>query len=610
MARALPAVGVPVAGSGTGAIVRRAASRLGLAVLLATGTACASGAGPNYLDWSRTAPPEAARPQLAADYDVLLGEIEALEGDLGAARSAYLRAAEKDPGSAFVQKRLAELAAKQADLAGAVRHATRAIELDPEDVESRIFVGRVHRNLGNLGGARSALLKGDGAPLNAAAGMVFFQMLLERNDLVNARALAEILAEDPDDPLPGQMALATVNERMGQYEKAEVVLREALAANPDRYLIYGRIARLRRAAGDRKGEIALYEEVLDAAPAHYGTLVSLAEAMVAADDVEGAVRIYERVVEEHPGSLDALRRLSGIHYSRGRYELSIATLGAGLETHPDDPELLYALGQVRRGSGDRVGAIETFASVPIGSALYPDARLQLATIYEEQGDYRRALAEVEAVRSLRPSRALDFHTAALYARLNQLEAGLSILEALGQKHPDDAEILYQMGVLYGAPPSRLIDAAIEMMLRVLEIDPDHAQALNFIAYSWVERGENLDTAERMIRRALELRPNDGYILDSLGWVYYMRARPLSRAGRHGDAQAYLEQAEAELVRAAELTGGDPVVSEHLGDVYLLLEERERALEFYEEAVGLEVRPEEQPDLLEKLDALKKELDRP
>ena len=114
----------------------------------------------------------------------------------------------------------------------------------------------------------------------------------------------------------------------------------------------------------------------------------------------------------------------------------------------------------------------------------------------------------------------------------------------------------------------------------------------------------------MIRRALELRPNDGYILDSLGWVYYMRARPLSRAGRHGDAQAYLEQAEAELVRAAELTGGDPVVSEHLGDVYLLLEERERALEFYEEAVRLEVRPEEQPDLLEKLDALKKELDRP
>ncbi len=573
-------------------------------------TACTSTTGGGFFEAAPAELSSPERPDLPPEYDILVAELADLDGDTAAARSAFDRAVLKDPDSAFINRRLAELAAKQADLPGAVLHATRAVELDPSDVDSRIFVGRVHRNLGNLPGARNALLNDDGRPLNSTAGLLLFQMLLERNDLSNALVLAEILAEDESEALAGQMAVATVYERMGEYDRAEETLRLALERNPDRFMLYGRLARLKRATGDRDGEIAVYEEVLAQQPVHYGTLVSLAEAFVGADDIEGAIRIYERVAEEYPEDVDSLRRLTGLHYSLGHHEEAIARLEAALDANPGDLELVYALGQVLRGSGDLVRAIEVFQSVPPGTALYPDARLQLATIYEQQGDYSKSLAEVEEVRVLRPSRALDFHAAALHARVGDLEGGLAILEALRVAEPGDAEILYQVGVLYGSPPARRIDEAIDAMLGVLEVDPDHAQALNFIAYTWVERGENLDTAERMIRRALEQRPNDGYILDSLGWVYYMRARPLARAGRQGDARPFLEEAREKLARAAELTGGDPVVSEHLGDVYYLLEDKPRALEYYEEAVGLEYRPEEQPKLLEKLDALKLELGRP
>ncbi|MFP6605891.1 MAG: hypothetical protein VCC19_04900, partial [Myxococcota bacterium] len=131
--------------------------------------------------------------------------------------------------------------------------------------------------------------------------------------------------------------------------------------------------------------------------------------------------------------------------------------------------------------------------------------------------------------------------------------------------------------------------------------------LNYIGYTWAERGENLDEAERMILRALDQRPNDGYITDSLGWLYYMRGLPLVGTADATRGLGLLERARVQLFHAAELTGGDPVISEHLGDVHMALDERRRALEFYQEAVRLDHREDEQPSLLEKLDRLRREL---
>ena len=87
----------------------------------------------------------------------------------------------------------------------------------------------------------------------------------------------------------------------------------------------------------------------------------------------------------------------------------------------------------------------------------------------------------------------------------------------------------------------------------LELYPDQPHVLNYLGYSWIDQGANLDEGMRMIRRAVEQRADDGYIVDSLGWAYY----------RLGD----MEEAVKHLERAVELKPEDPTINDHLGDAY-------------------------------------------
>jgi Flp pilus assembly protein TadD len=113
------------------------------------------------------------------------------------------------------------------------------------------------------------------------------------------------------------------------------------------------------------------------------------------------------------------------------------------------------------------------------------------------------------------------------------------------------------------------------LLHALKLKPDQPMVLNYLGYSWIDRGEHLKRGLKMIEKAVALRPDDGYIIDSLGWAHY-------RLGQYADAVRYLE-------KATELVPEDPTINDHLGDAYWrtgrLLEARYQwryALQFHPE----------------------------
>ena len=133
-------------------------------------------------------------------------------------------------------------------------------------------------------------------------------------------------------------------------------------------------------------------------------------------------------------------------------------------------------------------------------------------------------------------------------------------------------------------------ACLDHMFRVIELDPGYASALNYIGYTYVEKGVNYKEAEIFLTRALEVSPDSGHIIDSLGWLYY----------RKGE----LEKAVHELEKASKHLPNDPVVTKHLADAYLKQSKKTKAFELYEKAFRLDP---ENSEIGDKLNKLKEEL---
>ena len=127
----------------------------------------------------------------------------------------------------------------------------------------------------------------------------------------------------------------------------------------------------------------------------------------------------------------------------------------------------------------------------------------------------------------------------------------AIRRAEGAHLPERWSLFYDRGV--ALERSGQWQRAEADLQHALELKQDQPLVLNYLGYSWIDRGENLDRGLKMIEKAVELRPEDGYIVDSLGWAHY-------RMADYDGAVQYLE-------KAIELVPQDPTINDHLGDAY-------------------------------------------
>jgi tetratricopeptide (TPR) repeat protein len=551
-------------------------------------------------------PGREVRPDAPPEYDVLVYYEHAQDGRLHEAKAALRRAIAKDPDSPFLHRSLSELLARNSELDAAVDEAKIACDLDPDDEAARGLLAQLYRIQQDVDGAEALLLDANGAPPDAASAWLLYQLYLEVGALDKAYAVARWMTEHDPDDLRGWVALAKALESLGRPEEAEQAYREALALDPDNLRIYAQLARMMRQQGDEEGAIDVYREMLERYPDDHATLASLAQAQFDDEDLEGAIETFERIEANYPGDVESMKRLGYLLYEAGRYEEAGLRFERVLALAPGDGDVAFFQGIVMRRLSRSDEAVGAFSRIPPSHEYYADARTQLAGIHERSGRYVEALADVELALQAEPTRELELYGVTLRAKIGDFDGAVAYLEKLLDESPEDDELLYHLGVVHAEADRD--DEAITYMQRALEKNPDNADAINFIGYTWAEQGTRLDEAEAYIERAIELRPDNGYIVDSLGWVYYMRARAAIDAGERAKGRAFLDRALEELERANELTGGDPVIHEHIGDAYLLMERPRRALDEFEEAARMGPRSDEQPELQEKLETLRRELE--
>jgi tetratricopeptide (TPR) repeat protein len=247
----------------------------------------------------------------------------------------------------------------------------------------------------------------------------------------------------------------------------------------------------------------------------------------------------------------------GVAFARdGTSDVSMVLLRLGAYLNPKNATIQLVIGQLYDAANQHELANAIYDAIPATSPMKAMAVVRIADNLDAMGDRPEAIRRLSNIVTTNPKDVDAISVLGdLYRTDKQYQAAADAytkaLGVTGGATPGDWRFYYVRGIAYERADK--FPLAEKDFLHALDLNPNQPQVLNYLGYSWVDKGMNLNRALDMIQKAVQASPNDGYIIDSLGWAYY-------RLGRYPDAVTQLEQ-------AATLRPNDPEINDHLGDAY-------------------------------------------
>jgi tetratricopeptide (TPR) repeat protein len=257
------------------------------------------------------------------------------------------------------------------------------------------------------------------------------------------------------------------------------------------------------------------------------------------------------------GFAEALFDLASVVNQPETLDLALLYARCAVELRPDLILGQLLLSDVLSAQNKPELSLEVLEKIPHSSIYWWSARLRVAANLEMLDRTDEAIEQLRAMATEAPTRAgADMQLGDLLRSKKRFteaveayDKAIRRFQAAGM--PERWSLFYSRGIaLERSGQWKRAEADLE---HALELKPDQPLVLNYLGYSWIDRGENLQRGLKMIEKAVELRPEDGYIVDSLGWAHY-------RLGDYSSAVQYLE-------KAIELVPEDPTINDHLGDAY-------------------------------------------
>ena len=265
-------------------------------------------------------------------------------------------------------------------------------------------------------------------------------------------------------------------------------------------------------------------------------------------------------------------------------------LRLALDLDPNHDKASIWLGELLENTKRPSEALGLYLSVSDKSSYDITAKLSAANLYLNKKSDQKALNILQKLNIDKPTAVTQEALGRAYViRENYINA-LPVYDGLIHKMTDqelnaNPQVLYFRGICYERIGKW--DEAEADFKKVLSIDPNHADALNYLGYTWIEKGKYLSTSLEMIQKAVELSPNSGAIIDSLGWAYYKLGN--------------LKKAKLNLEAAVELSPTSATIIDHLGDIYWVIGRKKEAMYQWERALNYNPTKKEKNYILEKLD---------
>jgi len=504
------------------------------------------------------------------------------------AEEAFEKALICDPESRYILRRLPILLLRMNKPQEAARWLRKAIAKYPEDTEDRLFLAR---------------------------------LAIRENKTDEAIQLyRDVFTLTPEDDTL-LLRIGFLQSQQKRFKEAEQSFHEALRVNPKSLFAHLYLARLAKQTGNNKKAENYYQKALNLnwsielalEVADYYSLLKKYKKVEQQyrtiykknpEDLRGGLGLVHVLLlqnkeqqaftvllelRENSNNPDAIDLITARLYLRTKNLEKAATTIETLAVEKGNEEALYMLSVIRYQQKNSAAALTLLQMIKADSDFFEESISLQVRIFMERQQYTTAITLLSDTLEDNKNSSPKLYTllASLYMEHGFFKEGYNTLDKALVIYPKSTQIYFEYGLILEKENKR--ELALQKMTSLLALDPDHAEALNYIGYTWADMGINLDQALVYIQKAIHLKPGNGYIRDSLGWVYYHMGK--------------LDLASKETLNALELEPRDPYIHEHLGDIYLKLGKPEKALKSYKEAQKLFRKLEKQKQMQEQIDAI-------
>jgi tetratricopeptide (TPR) repeat protein len=503
-----------------------------------------------YFLWGRHA-------ELAAKYH------EALE--------AFEKALICDPAADFVVRKIPLLLLRLDRRDEAITKLEEYLEAHPRESGSRMLLAKIFIRQGKIREAAAQYRKvNELVPEDFTSLLLLSELYLANGEKKPARDALEKVLQIDNRSYPAHILLARLLVSDKNYDKALDHYQQALVIN------WSADLQLEMAEGflqqkNYSRAIRLYRDLLDRDEFNEGARIALIHVYLLQKRENKALAELNRLktISSRPESVDlAIARL----YARRKdYNKAILLLEDVLKKD-DTGEARYLLAILHFQTKQYEVTLQDLQGISPDAEEYEDGIfLQVRALRQLKRD-EQAIQLLESAIAEEKGRNPDMYVllASLYQFSKQKELGRKTFVRAIKAYPDDDNLLYEYGLYLDYRGDH--QQAIEVMQQVINLHPEHAAALNYVGYTWADKKIHLDKAFIYIKRAAELKPANGYIRDSLGWIYYRQGK--------------LEEAIETLEQAVKLSPDDPAILDHLADVYLESGRTADAMKTYRKALEL------------------------
>jgi len=337
--------------------------------------------------------------------------------------------------------------------------------------------------------------------------------------------------------------------------------------------------------------LAVIEDAVKLQPSSPAIIQRLAENYRLAGEFGKAADLYSGLLKRFPDQPALRERLIDLYLRSNDHKAATAQLEGVLRQNPNNPQAHFFLGAIAHEQKEYDKAVNLFERALRLDPAMEQAYWELVSVRFAQDKSKEVLEVLARARTRFPnSFILEFYSGLAHSRLKDYAKSVTHLttaEAIAKKD-DPTRLTHLLYFQLGAAHERNknVSEAERHFEQCLKLQPDFAEALNYLGYMWAERGVNLDRAKTMIEQAVKQDPENAAFLDSLGWVFF-------KLGKHKEALEWLQKS------AQHLKEPDATIFDHIGDVFLALNQPAKARENWTKALSIEP---DNADIKKKLEA--------